>query len=175
VAMAAGIPLLIYHIPALTNQNLSVENLAQLLDIPGVVGLKFSDANLFTVKRLLIARPGTIIFNGNDELLCLGLMYGAVGGIGMTYNLLPRLFVRMYEAAAKRDWERALAIQHAYMPYLNVLAKYGIFAAGDFLMRHGGMEAFSFRRPREVLDQGTGATLLKELEPVVREINAVVD
>src|SRR6185437_16771561 len=111
-----------------------------LLDIPGVVGLKFSDSNLYLMKRLLLARPETVVFNGNDELLSLGLMYGASGGIGLTYNLLPRLFVRLYQAAEAKDYARALALQDAYAPYLDLLVKAGIFAATDFLMRRQGLD-----------------------------------
>lgn len=174
VAKAAGIPVLIYHIPALTNQNLSLESLLQLLDIPGVVGLKFSDSNLFLLKRLLLAKPDVLIFNGNDELQCAAQMYGANGGIGMTYNLFPKLFVGIYKAVEARNFSRALDLQHAYLPFLDVAVKYGIMPAVDFLMRRQGYDACSFRRPRQLLDEKTGSRLLKELEPVMARINQTV-
>ncbi len=174
VARAAEIPVLIYHIPALTNQNLSLENLVQILDIPGTVGLKFSDSNLFLLKRILLARPETVIFNGNDELFCLSQMYGAHGGIGMTYNLFPKLFVEIYRAGVAGNHARAIALQHAYMPFLDVAIKYGIFSAMDYLMRREGVDGCSFRRPRQLLDEKTGARLLKDLEPILATIAATL-
>ena len=60
------------------------------------------------------------------------------------------------------------------MPYLDVAVKYGIFPAADFLMRRQGLDAFSFRRPRQVLDDPTGARLLKDLEPITAKINQTV-
>jgi N-acetylneuraminate lyase len=148
VAKAAGIPLFIYHIPALTGQNLSLPQLLELLDIPGVAGLKFSDANLFVLKRILLERPAVIAFNGNDELLCPGLLYGAHGGIGLTYNLFPELFVRLYEAVQCGDWRRAMALQDSFQPFLGVAINHGIFAVLNLLMREKGFGPFCTRRPR---------------------------
>lgn len=171
VARAAQLPVYIYHIPALTNQNLPLESLLQLLDIPGVVGLKFSDSNLFLLRRLVIARPDVGIFNGNDELQCLALMYGACGGIGMTYNLFPKLFVGIYQAAMVGDYARALQLQHSYLPFLDVAVKYGIMPAFDFLMRRQGVTGLSFRRPRQQLDAAAGARLEKDLGPILERID----
>jgi dihydrodipicolinate synthase/N-acetylneuraminate lyase len=171
VARAARIPVLIYHLPALSSQNLSLESLLQLLDIPGVVGLKLSNSDLFLLRRLLLARPDIVVFIGNDELLCLAQMYGAHGGIGMTYNLFPKLFVNIYKAMGTGNLSRALELQHCYLPFLDLAVKYGIFSVFDYLMREQGYDSCSFRRPRQLLDKNTSGRLMKELEPVLANIS----
>ncbi|MCX6992894.1 MAG: dihydrodipicolinate synthase family protein [Kiritimatiellaeota bacterium] len=145
---AAGIPLFIYHIPAVTGQNLSLPQLLELLDIPGVVGLKFSDANLFVLKRILLERPKAIAFNGNDELLCPGLLYGAHGGIGLTYNIFPKLFVKLYEAVQSGDWRRAMELQNSFQPFLGVAINHNVFAVLNLMMKEKGFGPFCTRRPR---------------------------
>lgn len=89
VAIANGVPVICYNIPGLTGSRLSVRQLAQLLEIPGVEGIKFSDDNLPAMGQLAARCPSKVIFNGLDGLLSFGLMSGAHGGIGTTYNILP--------------------------------------------------------------------------------------
>ena len=89
-AIAGGVPVICYNIPGLTGSPLSVAQLVQLLEIPGVEGIKFSDDNLPALAQLATRCPTKVIFNGLDSLLSFGLMSGAHGGIGTTYNILPR-------------------------------------------------------------------------------------
>ena len=41
-------------------------------------------------------------------------------------------------------------------------------------MRHQGLKAYSFRRPRQVLDAATGARLLQDLEPILARLARIV-
>src|SRR4029078_12936916 len=92
LARASKLPVIAYYIPGLTGQQRSLDELASLLSIPNIGGYKFTDYNLYTMQRLL-ARFGAdqIMYNGPDEMLALGLQFGAHGGIGTTYNVMPEL------------------------------------------------------------------------------------
>lgn len=125
VAKAAGIPMLVYHIPVVTGQALTVDEMLRLLDIDGVAGFKFSDWNLFFMKRVLMKRPDVVVFNGNDEFLCPGLLYGARGGIGMGYNLFPKLYLGIYDAVNDGNIKRAMELQNTLLAYTDVIWKYG--------------------------------------------------
>ena len=48
--------------------------MVELMDIDGVVGVKFTDWNMVFLKRLLLARPEKIVFSGFDEILCPNLL-----------------------------------------------------------------------------------------------------
>ena len=173
IARASQLPLLVYHIPKLTSTALTVDEMVRLLDIEGVAGLKFSDSNLFFMKRLLMQRPEITVFNGNDELLCLGLLYGARGGIGMTYNLFPRLFLGIYEAVGQGDIKRAMDLQSRFLPYIDIVLRYGLRAWFELAMRERGLAPHCYRRPREVLDEATSCRLLAELRPKIAAIEEV--
>ena len=86
-----------------------VEQLEELCSLPNVIGVKFTDFDLY--RMAAVARPGRAVFNGRDEVLAAGLLMGADGGIGSFYNLAPDLFVALYDAAVAGRWDEARAIQ----------------------------------------------------------------
>jgi dihydrodipicolinate synthase/N-acetylneuraminate lyase len=92
----------------------------------------------------------------------------------MTYNLFPRLFVEIYRAVAGGKLARALELQLCYIPFLDLVMKYGIFQAVDHLMRQKGYDSCSFRRPRQRLDAEAGARMMRELEPILQRMSATL-
>jgi len=174
IAGASGTPLLVYHLPHVTGQNLTLDNFKELFDIPTVVGIKFSDSNLYLLRCLFMAKPDIVAFNGNDELLCPGLLYGAQGGIGMTYNLFPKLFLGIYQAVQAGDISKAMDLQNRFIAFLRYAFAYGIRSVLDFLMRRDGFGPFAYRRPREVFDELTAEKFLKEAGHTITAIEQAV-
>jgi len=170
VARAAQIPLLIYHNPAYSGSMPTVDQLVELLDIDGVVGFKFSDWNLGFMKSVIAMRPHVAVFNGYDEILCPGLLYGAHGGIGLNYNLFPKLFLGIYEAVAERDLAAAMELQDRLQPFMDVMWQYGLPQSFEFLMREWGLATYVWRRPRVSLDKETGRRLLADAQPRIDAI-----
>jgi N-acetylneuraminate lyase len=111
VAVANGLPVICYNIPGLTNVTLSVAQLAELMSIPGVEGIKFSDSDLPGLSQLAALCPGKVIFNGLDALLSFGLQYGAHGGIGTTYNILPELYLEVDRLVRSDKCAEAITVQ----------------------------------------------------------------
>lgn len=91
-AASAPVPVLAYYIPAVTKSELSLDQLSQISSLPNVMGFKFTGYDLFKMSRLLARMdPGQVVYNGQDQMVALGLQYGAHGGIGSAYNfLMPR-------------------------------------------------------------------------------------
>ena len=170
VTEAAQLPSFIYHIPHLTGHNLPLRVFCELLDIPGVTGIKFSGSNLFLMKRILLARPGTVIFNGDDELLCPALLYGAAGGIGLTYNLFPRFFVSLYNTVRAGDIVRAMDMQDRFAAFLHRAIEFGTRSVLDLLMRERGFGPFTYRRPRTVLDEAASRKFHDEVDPLMAAV-----
>lgn len=174
IAKISQLPVLIYYIPMLSGTALKLDEILSLLKIEGVTGLKFSDWNIFLMKRILIHRPDILVFNGMDELLCPALLYGAGGGIGMNYNLFPRLFLGIYQAVKQNNIQRAMDLQNRYLEYANIFWEYGgIRPNFETIMREKGLAPYCFRRPRYTLDQITTQQLMKELEPIIKAIEEV--
>jgi len=76
-----------------------------------------------------LARPGRCIFNGRDEVLAAGLLMGAGGGIGTFYNLLPELFVEIYDAAIAGRWDAARTAQGRVNTLIRITLDFPLFPA----------------------------------------------
>ena len=165
IQKASGLPVLVYHIPTLSGHSTSVEEMIRLLDIEGVVGLKFSDYNVFMMARLIKARPAITVFSGNDEILVPALLYGAQGGIGMNYNLFPKAFIGIYKAVAQGDIPRAMELQRLVVDYVEVIFKYNLFKSFEAIMQHLDRAPHSYRRPRPTMDRESRQRFIAEADP----------
>lgn len=175
IARAAQIPVLIYHIPHISGISSTVDQLIELLDIPGVVGLKFSSADLFYLRKLLNNRPDTIVFSGNDEILTPAMLYGVTGGIGMTYNLFPKLFLTIYEAVRENRINTAMKLQNAFNVFLDKAIPYNLQAVLDFVLTEKGYGKRVYRRPRTLLNQASLYKFNDEVLPLMRKIEELLD
>ncbi len=177
IARVGQRPLLVYYIPSHSGHRFTVEEMSALLDIDGVVGFKISDWDLFFMNRVLRRHPEAVVFNGNDEFLLPGLLYGATGGIGMNYNLFPRLFLGIYNAVNRKDLERALELQNLFLLYADVFFKYGgIKPNFEALMRDRGQAPYVWRRPRPERNEETSRKFLADVTPRLEDIeNALRD
>lgn len=103
----------IYNIPATTGYELSPALYQRMLSHPQVKGVKNSSAPVQDIYLLREAQTrDTIIFNGVDEQYIGGRMMGADGGIGSTYGVMPRLFLKLDEAFEAREVKLAQEIQN---------------------------------------------------------------
>ncbi len=107
LAEHSSLPVLLYNTPGTTGRNLSVDAQIEMLRLPNVIGSKHTDPNFFSAERLMQAVPGTILFNGPDEMLTGGLAMGMAGGIGSTYNLMPRHYLDIYRHVQNGDLAKA--------------------------------------------------------------------
>lgn len=106
------VPVLAYYIPAVTKTELSLDQLQQIAAIPGVMGFKFTGYNLFKMSRLLTRMdPGQVIYNGQDQMVALGLQFGAYGGIGSAYNFLAPMYRNVIDLNASGDWQASVTAQ----------------------------------------------------------------
>ncbi len=126
LASESPAPVVAYYIPGLTGSSFSLDELQQILELPNVAGLKFTDHNFYVMQRLRMRmRDDQIIYNGPDEMLSLGLSMGANGGIGTTYNVMPKQMVAIAGHVAAGEFAEALAVQRQVNEAIEVLLRYG--------------------------------------------------
>ncbi|MGI9353936.1 MAG: dihydrodipicolinate synthase family protein [Rhizobiaceae bacterium] len=111
LADVSDIPVLLYNIPGTTGRSLSTATQVEMLKLPNVVGSKHTDMNFFSAERLIREVPSAAIFNGPDEMLTGGLAMGMVGGIGSTYNLMPRVYLGIFNSVMSGDMANARQLQ----------------------------------------------------------------
>ncbi|MCQ6557641.1 dihydrodipicolinate synthase family protein [Paenibacillus mendelii] len=174
LADTAGIPVIIYHIPAMTYYTPAFEEFLDLLSIEGVAGLKMTDWNLFLLRRLIIERPDAIIYNGYDELLAAGLQYGAHGSIGTWCNLFPDMYVKVYALVRSGRISEAMSIQHAFMDFLALAWKHGVIAVFEAIMKDKNFAQQSFRAPFARLSSDEAAAILPDIYTRMDAVNRLV-
>ncbi len=126
LADASGLPLLMYASP-LSGVNITWDMVDRLMDIPGMIGLKWTSYDYFTMHRIKELRGGNInVINGPDECLLCGLSMGADGGIGATYNVMPKLFTKIYDSFKAGDMAAAQEAQFRANKLIALLLKFGV-------------------------------------------------
>ena len=106
--------------------------------------MKDSSGAIFSLSLFLNAPDKPLIFAGEDSVLAAGLMQGACGGIGATYNIMPHLFVALWDSFGADKLEEV---------HQQVLAWMGLECGGP-------------RTPNRLLSKGETAKLRHALEAV---------
>ncbi|MFI2610057.1 dihydrodipicolinate synthase family protein [Kitasatospora sp. NPDC018619] len=114
LAASSPLPLVVYHIPYRTGQQLSTAALRELAALDGVVGVKYATGGLDqTAVELLADTPeGFAFLTGEDAYLAPMLALGAAGGILASAHLATARFVELAEAWQSGDVPRARALGH---------------------------------------------------------------
>ncbi|MFF7589742.1 dihydrodipicolinate synthase family protein [Kitasatospora purpeofusca] len=114
LAEASSVPLVFYHIPYRTGQQLSGAALLELAALPGVVGVKYATGGVdqAVVELLASAPAGFSVLGGDDAVLAPLLALGAAGGILASAHLATAHWVELAEAWRAGDAARARVLGH---------------------------------------------------------------
>jgi len=166
VAAAAEVPLLVYNIPQRTGVSMTPELWSQLLELENVVGMKDSSGNVFQLGLFLDSGKGGLIFEGEDTVLGAGLMAGACGGIGASYNMMPRLFIELWDAFQAGALGEMARLQRRINQFIDALIVVDLFGGLKQTMAWMGLECGVPRTPNRPLTEEETATLRRSLERV---------
>ena len=84
----------------------------EMASIDNIAGLKISIADYFTFEKITASVGNKLdVLNGPDECMICGLSMGADGAIGTTYNVAPKLAVKIYDKFKSNDMAGALETQ----------------------------------------------------------------
>jgi 4-hydroxy-tetrahydrodipicolinate synthase len=108
------LPLFLYNMPSHTHVTFDVDVVRRLAALPAIAGLKDSSGCMLYFQQLcrqFADRPDFSLLMGPEELLVDAVLVGAHGGVCGGANLFPRLYVRLYEAAASGAIEEAIRLR----------------------------------------------------------------
>jgi N-acetylneuraminate lyase len=162
LAGASGLPLLVYYFPNLCQAISTLDQILELCEIPRVVGLKFTDFDLYKLHQIHLA--GKVIFNGRDEVFAAGMLMGASGGIGSFYNLIPEIFVRVFECARAGQWEEARRAQDQINELIKITLHFPVFPAIKTMLKWQGFDCGRCLEPRENLTESGQLQLREQLQ-----------
>ncbi len=113
----AGLPIVIYNIPGRCIVDMSVDTMARLAKLPGIVGVKDATADLVRpLKTRLAVGPDFCQLSGEDATVTAFLAQGGHGCISVTANVAPKLCADLHAAWRTGDLATAFAIRDRLMP-----------------------------------------------------------
>ncbi len=98
-----------------------------------------------------IKKSGATIFYGTDEMLTAGLVMGADGGIGSFYNVMPGLFVKLYEHTQRNEWQEAQIIQKQINEIIAIGLRYPVQTSVKAMLQRMGLDCGKCVFPRRWL------------------------
>ncbi|RAU51550.1 N-acetylneuraminate lyase [Pseudocitrobacter sp. RIT415] len=124
---ADGLPMVVYNIPVLSGVKLTLDQINTLVTLPGVGALKQTSGDLYQMEQIRRAHPELVLYNGYDEIFASGLLAGADGGIGSTYNIMGWRYMGIAQALKEGDIAKAQQLQRECNKVIDLLIKVGVF------------------------------------------------
>lgn len=114
VAQESALPAYLYNVPYTQLPQFSLDVLRRLAELPRVLGLKDSSGDfpqLVEAVKIFSQRPECSVLVGPERLLAAALREGADGGVCGGGNLLPILYMSLYESHMKGDQQKVDGLQ----------------------------------------------------------------
>lgn len=121
-------PILYYNYPQMTGLHLSAGQIAKLLSIHGMVGMKDSIVNLPEIARHIRLSQGrnAAILSGNSFAIRKILEYGGQGIIDIMPSVVPRLVLDCFNASIEKNENRADVLQERIYNLVPLLTNFKI-------------------------------------------------
>ncbi|ADG92688.1 Dihydrodipicolinate synthase [Arcobacter nitrofigilis DSM 7299] len=118
VAEATNLPVLLYNNPDRMRCGISASLAERLSDIPNIVGIKESSGDMTLTAELIRRTKGKDfkVIAGRDILILSTLVYGGVGTVASSANIIPELVVDIYNKFKAGDIAGALEVQYKIAP-----------------------------------------------------------
>ena len=122
----------LYNMPSHTKLFFEPETVRQAAEIDGILGLKDSSGQMLYFHQLQLLfedRPDFSLLIGPEGLLAETLLLGGHGGVAGGANIFPQLYVALYHAAVKKDFEAVLNLHRKIMRVYATLYNVGQHAS----------------------------------------------
>ena len=164
VSEATDLPFMVYSM----GSALVPERDIRFFDLKNVKGMKYTGRDYYAaqaLKRDLDARKETIWFAGCDEQLLCALALGNVfsGGIGTTYNIIPRHFARICSLAEKNDFRAAAKLQDEANQVVRLMIESDNWSHRKAMMKLVGIDVGPCRAPFERLSPAKERAFLRRI------------
>lgn len=147
LAEASPLPMIVYNIPLAGLMGYST--LKKLAAIPGVKGIKYTASTHYEITQLKndIGKD-FMVYSGADEMALSGLLAGADGLIGSTYNAIPDTFLEIYSLFKAGKLEEANVVMKEGVAVIMQMLTYGsLMSLLKAINRWSGVPAGYSRKP----------------------------
>ena len=126
VAMATGVPIIIDDDPERTASRLSVSIIAELANVPNIVGVRHCSGDIAAFLAMPSELKSRFVhYGGHDQTALSFLMAGGSSVISPTANLVPQLVSSLQKAAVGMNLPAAVAIYQRLFPLMTALGQIG--------------------------------------------------
>jgi len=134
IANEVDMPIILYNIPQCTGLDLPWQMVEDLAQIPNIVGVKDSSGQLkFILAVLEKVRDKISVLCGHDEVVVAGLAAGCSGAILASANVIPDIWVQIYEYVRKGELQPARELQYKVQKIARIIAGSGAVGTKEAL------------------------------------------
>ncbi len=126
------LPLFLYNMPSYTKLVFEPDTIRAAAEFPGIVGIKDSSGNMIYFRRLqslLKENPEFSLLIGQEELLAEAVLLGGHGCVGGGANLVPQLYVDLYDAACSKDLPKIESLHKKVMHLSTTIYNVGQYGS----------------------------------------------
>jgi 4-hydroxy-tetrahydrodipicolinate synthase len=123
IAENTSLPLVLYNIPGRTNVTIAPETIAQLAEIPNIVGIKESTLSMNMVSDIRrLCGEEFAILSGDDPMTLPLLALGGTGVVSVVSNIAPGAVSDMVAAMNSGDLARGRELHYRLLPLIRALS-----------------------------------------------------
>jgi 4-hydroxy-tetrahydrodipicolinate synthase len=128
------LPIILYNIPQCTGLDLPWQMVEDLAQLPNIVGVKDSSGQLkFILAVLEKVRDKINVLCGHDEVVVAGLAAGCSGAILASANVIPDVWVQIYNHVKNRELQEARELQYKVQKIARIIAGSGAVGTKEAL------------------------------------------
>lgn len=153
IANSCSIPMIVYNVPLVGL--LGMNAIKRLATIENVKGIKYTALSQYEITQIKDeVGEEFLVYSGADEMAMSGLIAGADGIVGSFYNIMPELFINIYDAVKNKDLDEAQRLQKQAVEVIMYALQLPSFYAGmKVILKWMGINAGYCRRPFENLTE----------------------
>jgi 4-hydroxy-tetrahydrodipicolinate synthase len=126
IASQVDLPIILYNIPQCTGLPLPWQMVEDLAQIPNIVAVKDSSGQLsFILAVLEKVRDKINVLCGHDEVVVAALAAGCSGAILASANVIPDIWVQIYDHMKKGELQQARELQYKVQKIARIIAGSG--------------------------------------------------
>lgn len=149
IANATSLPMIVYNVPLVGLLGMSA--IKRLAQIENVKGIKYTALSLYEITQIKDEiGEDFLVYSGADEMAMAGLLAGADGIVGSFYNVMPELFINIYNAVEAKNMDEAQRLQKEAVEIIMYALSYpSFYALMKVMLKWMGINGGYCRRPFE--------------------------
>lgn len=161
-----GTEMYLYNNPELAGNGVSLGLFRRLMEAyPHVRGIKDTGDSIARLSEYLtLEAHSPQVYTGNNMLVMPALSIGAVGAVSSLAGALPELYVSLWAAWSRGEWDRARELQSGATRLQQYLRGLPYPAGLKWLLRRRGIPVAGVRPPNQDLDPEQGRGLKQALD-----------